>query len=101
MMIVVAIPSAGDGGKPDLALHGLQEYKQFAFPRDDGKFAITPISFVYITTPHNNQERIDEELARHVAFRKDGIPGQWCGYCADNPRFPCATVRTLTGVQGE
>lgn len=88
-MLVVAIPNLNGIGMRALA--GMQHHKKIAFPTADGtKFKTTPIDFVYITTPHHNQERIDKAIALHQP-RGDGL----CGRC--DAAYPCETVRVLTG----
>lgn len=90
MMLIVHIPSEGNGGKPRRALAGMQHYKKLAFPTPSGKYVTTPITMVAITTPHNNQERIEAALALHRPYGD--------GTCSvDDEHYPCRTVRLLTG----
>lgn len=96
MMLIVHVPSEGNGGKPRRALASLQHFKEFAFRVPSGKYVRTPITMVAVTTAHHNQEAIEKAIALHHPFRRPGIPGQWCDYCADNPAWPCETVRILS-----
>lgn len=49
MMLVIHIPSEGNGGKPRRALASLQHFKEFAFRTPAGSFVKTPITMVAIT----------------------------------------------------
>lgn len=95
MMLIVAIPGEGDGGKPRRALASMQEFKKLAFLTPSGRFGVTKISFVGITTPHHNQELIDKVIALHAPASDPRLPT----HCAaDLNDYPCETVRILTGV---
>lgn len=89
-LFVLAIPSEGDGGHPMRALAGVSEYKQIAFPTKSGRFVKTPVAFMYLTTPHRNEERIDAVRQLHVPDNENR--------CVECRRvYPCRTIRTLDG----
>lgn len=92
-MLVVAIPSLD---RADMrALAGIQHHKKVAFPTGDGsKFKSVPVEFVYITTPHHNQELIDKALALHTPAGDPKLPTS-CQACLND--YPCETVRILSG----
>ena len=89
MMLVVAISRLD--GIDRRALAGMQHHKKLAFPVGDGsKFKTAKVEFVYVTTPHNNQELIDAVLSLHRKHRD--------GSCVtDDEHYPCETVRILSG----
>lgn len=97
MILIVAIPSLDNIDRRALA--GMQHYKKLAFPIGDGsRFKSVKIDFVYVTTPHHNQELIDKVLALHTPvthYSPDGTAR--CSSCANRPVYPCETVRILTG----
>lgn len=88
-MFILAIPGEGDGGKPMAALDGVDKFKEIAFPTGPGKFSRTPVAFMYLTTPHRNEERID--CVKLVHCERNGK----CAEC--NRPYPCRTVRLLNG----
>jgi hypothetical protein len=92
MIIVAAIPSLD--GVDRRALAGMQHYKRIAYPIGDGtKFKVTSIEFVYVTTPHRNQEKIDEAIALHQPASDPKLPTN-CQTCLTD--YPCETIRVLT-----
>lgn len=100
MQLIIAIPSEGNGGKPRRALASMQEYKELAFRTPSGGFVRTPITYVGVTTPHNNQELIEKVLRLHVPTIVDGVnAAEYCSYCSGKPHYPCKTVRILTGEE--
>jgi len=108
MMLIVHIPSEGNGGKPRRALAGMQHFKKLAFPTISGKFVPTPITLVGITGPTVEPlaMRVKQELDRHVMKSHIGAGlnngrFDYCDYCSGHPQFPCPTVRTLTGVSDD
>jgi hypothetical protein len=88
MILVIAIPSLND--KDRKALAGIQHHKKLAYPTASGSFRTAPVDFVYVTTPHNNQELIDKVLALHQQ-----VEVGYCSICRTDT--PCETVRILTG----
>lgn len=93
MILVVAIPSLNDVDRRALA--GMQHYKKLAFPAGDGtRFKTTKIDFVYVTTPHHNQELIRKALALHAPVGDPELPTS-CQTCLND--YPCETVRILSG----
>jgi hypothetical protein len=103
MMLIVHIPTEGNGGKPKRALASMQYYKKLAFQAPSGKFVSTPITLVGVTGDRTEPfaDRVEREIARHVPETTVGLPKDaftYCSYCANRPKFPCQTVRTLTGM---
>ena len=100
MVIVIAIPGEGDGGKPRRALAGLQHFHKLAFPTKTGKFATTPILYAYPSDTTGALERIGKAVELHKPETFDGLPEYAftsCSYCSGHPAFPCETLELLLG----
>lgn len=102
MIIVIAVPGEGDGGKPRRALAGLQHFHKLGFPTVSGKFGITPVLYAYPSDTLGALERIGKvvELHQPKTVTGQGLDGgsfTFCTYCSGHPEFPCETLELLLG----